>query len=69
MDRAVEVAEERGAILPATFAATKLAVRRPMVEAVRAQSSNDSEIIDYWCSAEVREKIEQFVQRTIKAKA
>ncbi len=69
LDRSVEVANEMGAVLPATFTATKLAVRRPMLAAVQAQSGNDAKIIDYWCSAEVRAKIEEFVQRTIKAKA
>ena len=35
-----------GAIVPETFAATKLAVRRPMLEAVKCQIANEQAIID-----------------------
>jgi enoyl-CoA hydratase len=66
LDRAVEVAEEMGAILPATFAATKLAVRRPMIEAARSQTAAQDKIVDYWCSGEVMTQIKDFVARTIK---
>jgi enoyl-CoA hydratase len=66
LGRAVEVAEEMGAILPATFAATKLAVRRPMIEAARRQTAEQTKIIDYWCSAEVMAQVKDFVTRTIE---
>lgn len=66
LDRSIEVAKEMGAILPATFAATKLAVRRPMIEAARRESAHDMAIIEYWGSAEVLEQVKQFVERTIK---
>ncbi len=69
LDRSIEVAQEMGAILPATFATTKLAVRRPMIEAARRASAGDSAIIEYWSSPEVLAQIEQFVERTIKRKA
>jgi enoyl-CoA hydratase len=69
LDRAVEVAEEMGAIMPATFAATKLDVRRPMIESARAQSAKQAAIVDNWCSAEVQQQIRQFVERTIGRKS
>jgi enoyl-CoA hydratase len=68
LDRSIEVAEEMGAILPATFTATKLAVRRPLLEAARRESAHDAKIIDYWCSAEVQAQIKKFVERTFKPK-
>ncbi len=66
LDRAIDVAAEMGAILPATFTATKLAVRRPMIEAARAQQADQQAIVDYWSSSEVLAKIREFVERTIK---
>ncbi len=68
LDRSLAVAEEMGAILPTTFAATKLAVRRPLLEAVRAQQGNDQAVIDYWASPEVMATIKAFVEKTIKRK-
>jgi enoyl-CoA hydratase len=69
MDRSLAVAEEMGAIVPATFAATKLAVRRPMLEAVKSQLDNEQAIIDYWASPESLAAVRAFVEKTIKRKA
>jgi enoyl-CoA hydratase/carnithine racemase len=68
LDRAVAVANELAAILPATFAATKAAVRRPMLEAADRHSAGDAAIVDTWCSSEVLAKMSAFVERTIKKK-
>jgi enoyl-CoA hydratase len=65
LDRAMEVAGEMGAVLPATFTATKLAVRREMIEAARSQTAVQTAIIDTWCSAEVRERIKAFVEQNV----
>ncbi|MEX2113839.1 MAG: enoyl-CoA hydratase/isomerase family protein [Pirellulales bacterium] len=69
LDRSLAVAEEMGAILPATFAATKLAVRRPLLEAVKSQQANQAAIIDYWASPEVLAMVREFVEKTIKRKS
>jgi enoyl-CoA hydratase len=67
LDRALEVAEELGAIAPATFAATKRDVRRPMVEAARRQSAqNDAAMTESWCSPDVQRHIAEFVAKNIK---
>ncbi|REK19601.1 MAG: enoyl-CoA hydratase/isomerase family protein [Planctomycetota bacterium] len=67
-ERAFEVAREMGALLPATFAATKLAVRRPLIEAVRKTQSQDEQVVEAWCSPEVQKAMEAFAERTIKRK-
>lgn len=67
LDRALEVAEELGAIAPATFAATKRDVRRPMIEAARHQSAqNDAAVVEYWSSPDVQRRIAEFVAKNIK---
>ncbi|MEX0678686.1 MAG: enoyl-CoA hydratase/isomerase family protein [Pirellulales bacterium] len=68
-ERAFEVAKELGALLPATFKATKLAVRRPMLEAARLTAPDDAAVIDYWCSDEVLKQMAAFAERNIKRKA
>jgi enoyl-CoA hydratase len=68
LDRAVQVAEEMAALDPATFAATKLAVRRPLVEAAERQAAGDAEIIERWCSAETLAHVASFAERMIRAK-
>ena len=69
MERARAVAAEMGAIAPATFAATKRAVRRPLVEAARRQSAQtDAAIAESWCSPETHRAIADFVAKTIKRK-
>jgi enoyl-CoA hydratase len=66
IERALEVAEEMGAVLPETFAATKMAVRRPLFDAVQKQIAAEKHIIDCWCSPEVQSRIQAFVEATIK---
>ena len=67
LDRACEVAAEMGAIPPATFAATKMAVRRPMFEAARRQAElTDHERVAEWSSPAVLQQISEFVAKTIK---
>lgn len=67
VERACEVAEELGDIPAATFTATKLAIRRPMIEAARKQSElTDAAVIEYWSSPEVLQQIHEFATRTIK---
>lgn len=67
--RALEVANELGLLYPATFAATKLAVRRPLFEAVAASAPAEAEVIDAWTSPEVFERIQAFVAQNIRRKA
>ena len=53
LDRAREVAEEMAAIPPATFTATKLAMRRPMIEAAKSQAAlTDAGLLEHWCAPE-----------------
>lgn len=68
MHRAIEVAEELAAILPEAFVETKRAVRRPMLDAVRATEGLDAEVTEHWCSAPVQAAIKDFVQRMIGRK-
>jgi enoyl-CoA hydratase len=67
LDRACEVAEEMGAIPPATFTATKLAVRRPMIEAARAEAARtDAKLMELWCNPETLRQVGEFARRMIK---
>lgn len=66
--RAVAVASELAAILRSTFVATKLAVRRPMIEAAERSEPRDAAILDSWCTEAVRAKMSAFVERTLKRK-
>ncbi len=68
LDRAVAVAHELARIFPATFTATKLAVRRPMIEAAERTAANDAAIVNSWCSSEVEAQMSAFVERAIKRK-
>jgi enoyl-CoA hydratase len=68
-ERAFEVARELGALLPATFRATKMAVRRPLFEAVAQTAARDAAIIDYWCSPPALEQMAAFAERNIKRKS
>jgi enoyl-CoA hydratase len=70
LDRACEVAGELGAIPPATFAATKLAIRRPLIETAQRQAAvQDPPTVERWCSPETRATIAEFAARTIKRRA
>jgi enoyl-CoA hydratase len=67
LDRASEVAGELAAVPAATYAATKLAVRRPMIEAAQRQAAlEDAATVERWCSPEVLANVAEFVERTIK---
>jgi enoyl-CoA hydratase len=66
-DRAWEVAEELAAIPAAAFAATKLAVRQPMIEAARRQSAlTDSAVLEHWCAPETLRQVAAFAEQAIK---
>lgn len=70
LNRACQVAGELGAIPSAKYAATKLAVRRPMIEAARQQSAlTGAAIVDDWCSDETRRLISEFFEKNVKRKA
>jgi len=67
LERACEVAGELAAIHPATYAATKSAVRRPMIEAAQRQTlAEGASVIERWCSPEVMATVGAYVARTIK---
>jgi enoyl-CoA hydratase len=68
LDRALQVAEEMAALDPATFAATKLAVRRPLIEAAEREEADDAAIIERWCSAETLAHVASFAERMIRSK-
>lgn len=64
--RACAVAEELSAVPPATYAATKLAVRRPMIEAAeRLTAAEDAVIIERWCSPAVMASVAKFASKSI----
>jgi len=66
-DRAWEVAEELAAIPAAAFAATKLAVRQPMIEAARRQSAlTDAAVLEHWCAPETLRQVAAFAEQAIK---
>jgi enoyl-CoA hydratase len=67
LGRARAVAEELAALPPATFAATKLAVRRPMIEAARRQAAlTDEALLERWCAPETLRHVAAFAEATIK---
>ncbi len=69
LPRAHAVATEMGLVAPATFAATKLDVRRPMIESARRQTALTQEtIIDTWCSPETHRAIADFAAKNLKRK-
>lgn len=67
--RALEVAKELGAMSPATFTETKLAIRRPMIEAARRNAPGDAAVLDRWCSREALDQMAAFAERNIKRRA
>ena len=67
LERACAVAEELAAIPPAVFRATKLAVRRPMIEAAQRQAAlTDAELLEHWCAPETLRQVAQFAEQTLK---
>jgi enoyl-CoA hydratase len=70
LDRAYEVAEELAAIPAAAFSATKLAVRRPMIEAARRQAAlTDAALVEHWCAPETLRAVAAFAKQNIKRNA
>jgi enoyl-CoA hydratase len=69
LDRAREVAAELGAIPSAVYSATKLAVRRPMIESAREQASRtDAAALAHWLAPETTRQIAKFAEQAIKRK-
>jgi len=67
LDRACEVAEGLGSIPPQAFKATKLALRRPMIEAAQRQSAlSDAAVIEQWCAPETLQSVARFAEKAIK---
>jgi enoyl-CoA hydratase len=69
LDRACEVANEMGAVPAETFTATKLAVRRPMIEAAQRESASNATVLNEWCSPDTLANIAAFAERNIKRKS
>jgi enoyl-CoA hydratase len=70
LERACAVTAEMAAIPAAVFTATKLAVRRPMIEAARQQAARtDAAVLEQWCSEQTLRHAAEFVERTIKRRA
>lgn len=66
LERAVAAARRLGEIPRASFAATKRALRAPALERYRlAAASADPEIVEAWCSPEVRAAVAGHVERTL----
>jgi hypothetical protein len=63
------VAGELAELAPATFETTKLAVRRPMIEAAERLRTGDAAIVDNWCSPATLANIAAFAERNIKRRA
>ena len=67
LEQACGMAEELAAIPAAAFAATKLAVRQPMIEAARRQTAlTEAAVIEHWCSAETLQQVAAFAEMAIK---
>jgi enoyl-CoA hydratase len=65
--RACAAEEELAAIPAPTFAATKLAVRRPMIESARLQAERtDAAVLEQWCAPETLRQVAAYVGRTLK---
>ncbi len=66
LDRACQVAQELAAISPAVFAATKLAVRRPMIEAAQREAARtNASLIEHWCSPDSLRLVAKFAEQAI----
>jgi len=67
IDRACEVASLLGRIPPETFAITKRQLRRPLCEAAEHRAPiDDPPILKVWAEESTRQRIEQFVAKTVK---
>jgi len=70
LERAVAAARRLGAIPHASFATTKRALRAPALERYRlAAAAADPEIVETWCSPEVRAAVAAHVERTLGKRA
>jgi enoyl-CoA hydratase len=70
LERSREVAEELAAIPTATFTATKLALRRPMIEAAREQGAKtDPAVLEHWASPDTLREVAKFAEQAIKRRA
>jgi enoyl-CoA hydratase len=70
LNRACAVAEELAAIPAATFAATKMAVRRPLIEAARQQAEQtDAAVLERWCASETLRQVEGYVESTLRRRS
>lgn len=70
IDRACAVASEMAGIDAQTFAATKLAVRQPMIDAARRQSSLTGDaVLAHWCAPATLQNIAAFAEKTFGRKA
>jgi enoyl-CoA hydratase len=70
LERAVAAARRLGAIPHAAFAGTKRALRAPALERYRlAAAAADPEIVEAWCSPEVRAAVAAHVERTLGKRA
>jgi enoyl-CoA hydratase len=67
LDRACAVAEELAAIPATEFAATKRAVRQPLIESARQQTAlTEAAVLEHWCAAETLRYIAAFAEQNIK---
>lgn len=70
LTRACQVAAELGSLAPDIFTATKLAVRRPLIETARSQAAlTDAAVLDDWCSPATIARITAFAERNVKRRA
>lgn len=67
--RAETVANELASLDPVTFAATKCAVRRPLLDAVERAAKDEPAVVEHWCSADVLANVAQFAERNIKRRS
>lgn len=69
LDRACDIATDLAAIPAATYRATKLAVRRPLIETAQLQAQREgATIVERWCSPAVIASVQEYAARTIKAR-
>jgi enoyl-CoA hydratase len=70
MERACEVASDLAAIPTGTYAATKITVRRPLVESARRQSAIEKDtLLAQWSAPETLRAIAEFAARNIGRRA
>jgi enoyl-CoA hydratase len=65
IDRSIEVARRLASIPAATFALTKRTLREPFAERARRTGGIDDEGMVIWASAEARDSVGRFIERTL----